>query len=504
MNFANYLTQAARDVPQRTALADPEREVTFADLDTETSSFADALAGLGIEPGERVAIYLPNSVTFVTAYFGAMKRGAIPVPVNMRFQGNEIEYVLEDVDAQALVTSGRFEESLADLDAAALDRLVVAGGSRGHDYRELVAEGDAGVETHPRKEDELADVMHTSGTTGRPKGVEHTHRNLGTNARAINANMEWSRHETGLTVNPCFHVSGLHVTVSPLLVAQATDHLLPSWDPAAALETIEEHDITTSFCIATMIIDLVNFEDADGYDTSTLEVVGCGGSPMPKDLIEQFETTYDAALLEGYGMTETTPAAALNGASQPVRKPGSIGRVLKEVVDVRLEDPETGERVERGELGELLWHGDTVTPGYHGMPEKNEEAFVRREGKRWLRSGDIGRMDEDGHLFVEDRIDDMLISGGENVYPREVEDVLYELDGIAEAAVIGTPDDRLGEKVTAVVVRSDDSLTADDVESFCRERLAGYKIPRRVEFVESFPRTSTQKVDKVALREEFK
>jgi acyl-CoA synthetase (AMP-forming)/AMP-acid ligase II len=331
--------------------------------------------------------------------------------------------------------------------------------------------------------------------------------------------MGWSSHEVALTVCPCFHVSGLNITVTPFVVAGAPNHVLPSWDPETALQTIEERGVTYVFLIPTMLIDILESDVVEEYDLSSLETVGVGGSPMPKERIETAEDRLDVRLYEGYGMTETTPLAAVNRPGQDVYKPGSIGPVAEEVVDVRLEDPETGEEVERGELGEMLWHGDTVTPGYYGMPEKNEEAFVERpappgqgegggeaadsEGKRWLRSGDIARMDEDGHLFVEDRADDMLITGGENVYPREVEDVVYQLDGVSEVAVVGTPDDRLGKKVTAFVVRSDDSITEADVEDVCRGTITDYKIPRRIEFVEELPKTSTRKIDKVAIREEY-
>jgi len=519
MNFANHVDVAARDRPDATALTDHQRAVTYAELSAETDAVANALESLGVDAGDRVALYLPNSIAFLATYFGAMKRGAIPFPINMRFEGPEIEYVLDDAGATTVVTSETFEDAIADLDVDSVEHLVVAGGSRGHDYGDLVDSADADYDVYPRKEDELAELMYTSGTTGRPKGVKHTHGNLDTNARGMVHYMNWSQHEVALTVCPCFHVSGLNVTTTPLVVAEAENHLLPEWDPDAALAAIEEHGVTYAFFIPTMVIDLLNHDDVDAYDTSSLETVGVGGSPMPKERIETVEETFGCTLLEGYGMTETTPLAAINRPDQPVHKAGSIGPVTEEVVDVRLEDPETGERVDRGERGELLWHGDTVTPGYYRMPEKNEEAFVERpapegqdggggdavdrEGKRWLRSGDIATMDEDGHLFVEDRADDMLISGGENVYPREVEDVLYELDGIAEAAVIGTPDDRLGEKVTAIVVRSDESLTEDDVDEVCRGTLADYKIPREVLFVDGLPKTSTRKIDKVALRERF-
>ncbi|MFB6164526.1 MAG: class I adenylate-forming enzyme family protein [Haloarculaceae archaeon] len=504
MNFANSVDAAARDAPGRTALTDPRRELTFGELAAETDAVANALADLGVEAGDRVALYLPNSVTFVTAYFGAMKRGAIPFPVNMRFKGHEIQYVLEDSGAVAVVTSGQFEDAIADLDGDTLDHLVVANGERGRDYAELVAEADGAFDVYPRKNDELAELVYTSGTTGRPKGVKHTHENLDANARGLIRYMGWDREEVGLTVCPCFHVSGLNITVTPFVVARATNHLLPKWDHETTLQTVADRGVTYSFFIPTMIVDLLESGLADEYDTSTLDVIGVGGSPMPRERIDAVEETFDCTLLEGYGMTETTPLAAINRPDQEVRKAGSIGPPATEVVDVRIENPETREEVDTNEKGEFLWHGDTITPGYFRMPEMNDQALVEREDKTWLRSGDVGRMDADGHLFVEDRIDDMIITGGENVYPREVEEVLYELDGVAEAAVIGTPHDRLGETVTAIVVRSGETPTAEDLDAHCRERLTDYKVPRRIEFTDGLPKTSTRKIDKVTLREEFR
>jgi long-chain acyl-CoA synthetase len=501
MNFATYADTMARNYPNRLAMSDHTREVTFAELQAEVNAVANALEGLDIEAGDRVALYLPNSVGFMTAYLGAMKRGAIPFPINMRFQGQEVQYVLDDAGASAVVTHGQFEDMIVDLDVPSLEHLIVVDGEEGHSYRDLVGNAENEYAPYPRKEDELAELLYTSGTTGRPKGVKHTHRNLQTNARGLVEANGWSAETVSLTVCPLFHVSGLNVSTTPLLSVGAENHFLPEWDPETALETMDERDVTYVFFIPTMVIDLLE-HGVEGYDLSALETIGVGGSPMPKERIENVEETFGVTLLEGYGMTETTPLAAINRPGQDIRKAGSIGPPATEVVDVRLENPETGEEVGINEKGELLWHGDTVTPGYYKMPEKNEEAFVEREGKRWLRSGDVARMDADGHLFVEDRTDDMIITGGENVYPREIEDVIYELEGVVEVAVIGTPHDRLGEMVTAIVV-GDDSLSADQIENHCREQLTDYKIPRRIEFVDELPKTSTRKIDKVSLRDEF-
>jgi acyl-CoA synthetase (AMP-forming)/AMP-acid ligase II len=507
MNFANYLDRAAAEAPTDLAVTDPGRDLSYEQFAAETDAFANALVDLGVDAGDRVALYLPNSTAFVTAYFGAMKRGAIPFPVNMRFEGPEVEYVLDDAGARVLVTVGQFEESAASFETDELDHLVVAGGERGHAFSSLVAEHAGSHEVHPRKNDELAELVYTSGTTGRPKGVRHTHGNLAANAHGLVNAMRWTSRETTLTVCPCFHVSGLNVTTTPFVVAGAANHFLPTWDVDVALSTIADREVTYVFLIPTMLIDVLN-TGVEGYDLSALETVGVGGSPMPRERIEAAEEMLGVKLLEGYGMTETTPLAAINRPGQDVYKAGSIGPPALEVVDVRIEDPETREEVGTDEKGELMWHGDTITPGYYRMPEKNAEALVQRpapedrdaETWTWLRSGDIGRMDADGMLFVEDRIDDMIITGGENVYPREVEDAIYGVDGVEEAAVVGVPDDRLGERVVAFLVGD---VTGDAVAAGLRGTITDYKIPREFRVVDALPKTSTRKVDKVALRERY-
>jgi long-chain acyl-CoA synthetase len=497
MNFANYVEFQAAERPGELAMTDPKREMSYAELDAETSAVANALADRGVEPGDNVALFLPNLTTFTTAYFGAMKLGAVPVPINLRFGESEIGHVILDVDPEVLFTIGQFEEAFVEHD---LDlELVVAGGEHGTDYGEMVADAQKSFETEPQLDTDVAEILYTSGTTGMPKGVEHTHGNLAANARAGRAHMEYGSDTVFLTVAPCFHASGLNATTTPAVVHGAENYFLPKWDPETALQTMAAKGVTYTMLIPTMVIDLLE-HGTEGYDLSAFESLLVGGSPMPKERIADAEAALGCDLYEGYGMTETTLGAAANTPGQDVYKAGSIGPVAGEMAEVRIEDPDTREEVGAGERGELLWHGDTITPGYYAMPEKNEEVFVEREGKTWLRSGDIGHVDEDGHLFVDDRVDDMVISGGENVYPREVEDVIYELEEVVEAAVIGTPHERLGEQVTAVV-RGD--VTAAEVEAVCRDRLADYKVPREVHFADELPKTSTRKIDKVTLREQF-
>jgi acyl-CoA synthetase (AMP-forming)/AMP-acid ligase II len=302
---------------------------------------------------------------------------------------------------------------------------------------------------------------------------------------------------------PCFHVTGLNITTTPFIALEAENHLLEEWDIEAALAAIERHGVTYTFLIPTMAVELLDFEGIDGYDTSSLRIVGVGGSPMPKERIEAVERTLGCTLIEGYGMTETTPLATLNRPDREGRKAGSIGRVVSAAVEVRIEDPRTEERVERGTRGEFLWRGDTVTPRYNKR-QITENRFVEREGKRWLKSGDIGWLDEDGFLFVVDRIEDMFTTGCGDVSPREIEEVIYEIEPVQQVAIIDTRDEIQGVTVTALVERRNEgSVSAAEIERACERALADHEVPDRVEFVEEFPRTATGKIDRSALRDRF-
>jgi acyl-CoA synthetase (AMP-forming)/AMP-acid ligase II len=501
MNFANYVDFQANDRPDELALTDPKREMSFAELSAETAAVANGLIDRGVEPGDRVALFVPNLTTFMTAHVGAMKRGAIPVPINLRFGDEEIAHVLGDIDPAAIVVLDRFVDLFLAQDLNA--ELVVIGdapeGTTG--YAGMVADAAKSFDIEPRLDEDVAEILYTSGTTGTPKGVQHTHGNLAANARAGRAHMAYGADTVFMTVAPCFHAAGLNATTTPALVHGAENHLLPEWNPELALRTMADRGVTYTMLVPTMVIDLLE-HGTEGYDLSAFESLNVGGSPMPKERIDAAESALGCTLYEGYGMTETTLGTAANTPSQDVYKAGSIGPVAGEMAEYRIEDPDTREAVTVGEKGELLWRGDTIMKGYYEMPEKNDEVFVEREAKTWLRSGDIGHVDEDGHIFVDDRIDDMIITGGENVYPREIEDVIYELDGVIEAAVIGTSHERLGEAVTAIV-QAEDDVTAAELKEVCRESLADYKIPRRVQFVDELPKTSTRKIDKVTLREQF-
>jgi long-chain acyl-CoA synthetase len=494
MNVANFVDRAARNVPVQPAVGDGTELLTYGDFAAETDATAASFADLGVEPGDRVAVALDNGVPFLLAYFGAMKGGAVPVPVNTQFNVPQARYVVDTSDAVAMVTDDAFAELAAELDVA-----VTVDGSVGHEFAAMRRDAPDDYDVHPRRSDELAAVVYTSGTTGRPKGVRHTHGNLHANAVAMGEYFELSRSDVTLTVCQCFHVTGLNVTTTPAIVAGAENRLLPEWDPETTLQAIETHGVTCAFFTPSMLIDLLDCDAVDRYDRSSLEVVGVGGAPMPTGRFDDAERLLGCPVLEGYGMTETAPVAAFNRLDAE-RKPGSVGPPARDVVDLRVEDLETGDPVDPGERGELLWRGDTVTPGYE-RPENERAAFVERAGERWLRSGDVGFLDDDGHLFVVDRRADMFTTGCANVFPREIEDVLYDLEGVAGAAVVDARDDRRGAVVTAVVRRTDDSLTADQIREVCTERLEEHEVPQRVEFVDEIPTTATGKVDRATLRD---
>lgn len=497
MNFANFVDLAARNTPVKPAIGDATELMTYGTLSKETDTAANALRSLGVEPGERVAVCLRNCVDFLTAYIGIMKLGAIPVPINTQFNDTQIRYVLATSDISVIVTDDQ-PEGVLD----AIETPITVDGSVGYDYHELLADAESECDVYPRRSDAVAAVMYTSGTTGRPKGVRHTHGNLMANATALIKYVGLTQKAVGLTVCQCFHVVGLNVTTTPLICVQAENRLLPEWDPETALTAIETHGVTYTFFTPNMVIDLLDYEDIDRYDLSSLAIVGVGGAPMPKRRFDDAERLFGCPLLEGYGMTETTPLAAFNRLHSETRTRGSVGPPAKEVVDIRIEDPETGMPVDPEENGELLWRGDTVTPGYERQ-QNNREAFVERDGTRWLCSGDIGWMDEDGNLFVVDRREDMFTTGCANVSPRAIEDVLYGLDSVSEAAVIDTRDGLRGAVVTAIITRTSDELTVERVIEVCEAQLEEHEIPQRVEFMDEIPRIATGKIDRVSLRKMF-
>ncbi|MDS0475583.1 class I adenylate-forming enzyme family protein [Natrinema sp. 1APR25-10V2] len=516
MNFADYVDHAARNHPDRAAIRFGDRELTYDELVSQAASLGDSLAERGFESGDVLAIYAPNSPQLVVTVLACLKRGVNHLPLNLRFERDELAYVLEDAGARGIVATDTFADGAVSLleTVDSLETAVVTDDREGAErFDALVAAGDPADRNYAAKGDEVAGIMYTSGTTGKPKGVKHTHRNYIGNAMGFVEMYELSGETNTVTVAPCFHVAGLNITVTPTLVAGGTAALLPEWDPEAYLEACEAVDAHYSFIVPTMLMDLLHFENADEYDLSHMEAMIVGSAPVPEHAIGDFEEQFGVTITEGYGMTETTPLAVLNRPE--AKKDGTIGQAYERLVDVTITDPQSREELPPGEVGEITVRGETVTPGYHDLPAVNEEQFgdVRSrtgddEGAssgEWLYTGDLGWVGEDGYFRIEDRVDDMIITGGENVYPAEVEEVVSTHPDVRSVAVIGTDHERYGEAVTAIIVPSADDLEAEAIVDHCRDSdaLANYKRPRRVEFVEGLPMTETRKIDKVSLRDRF-
>lgn len=502
--IGSWITKRAFLSGHRTAFVSGERKFTYVDAEQRTNRLASALHGLGIRHGDRVAAVLANSVEFMELLFACAKLGAVFVPVNVRLTPEEVGYILADSRADVFVFHGPLGElgraALREPDVRVSHAVCVSGtvGDGESGYEQLLAGG----EPHPLDRDvsgsDLACLMYTSGTTGRPKGAMLTHDNMLWNAINI---LSFGRglRETDVTVTvaPMFHIGGLGVHSLPLVYVGGTNVILPSFDPAETLAAMARERVTVQFMVPAMWAAVTQIPDFSTHDLSTLELAVAGGSPVPLTVIEFFRR-HGVPFQEGFGMTETAPMVSVLDAEHVVEKAGSIGRTAFHV-QARIVDDDDRD-VPTGTVGELVVRGPNVFVGYWTQPQATAEAF--RGG--WFHTGDLGRMDEQGFITLVDRKKDMIISGGENVYPVEVEQALYQHPLVVEAAVVGLRDDRWGEVPLAVVAcGSGEQPDAEDLVKWLRERLAAFKTPKRVEFVDSLPRNATGKVLKTELRSRY-
>lgn len=498
MNLYERFARRARDRSDASAVADPDGDdITYDELRTRAAAVAATFQDR-TEPGDRVAVFMLDNPTVLAVTLGAWRAGCAVTPVNYRFGPDEVAYVLDDVEPAVFVHDSVFASTATEAaDSVGLDDALLHGHAR--EFRSD-AFGDAAAAPEPvtRLDDEAAVVMHTSGTTGDPKGVVQTHRNVGAQVDAGISTYDVTADDVAVVSVPLFHVGGFHGATLMALFTGGSVVIHPAWGAAEWARLVEASNATVSGLVPAMMVDVLRSDEAREYDTSSLRMCFYGGSPAAESTLDEFEAAFDVdSLLNYYGQTE---AAGLTVAGTPEmpRTEGVLGEPVP-TVEARIVDPDRGEDVRDGEDGELWLRGDSVMPRYWEAPERTSRAFENG----WFRTGDVVRR-EDGVLYFVDRLDDIVLSGGEKVAPSRVESVLSELDGVEDVAVFGTPDDRLGEVVTAAVV-GDQSLTADDVEEFCDDHggLAGYEKPRAVHFVDSFPRTGSQKVDKSALADEL-
>ncbi|MFB6219943.1 MAG: long-chain fatty acid--CoA ligase [Halolamina sp.] len=515
-NLTTHLREAVADHPDRAAVGFKGREISYTALWTRAGQFAAGLTERGIGAGDPVAVYLPNLPQFVTAFHGTLRAGGVVVPMNPQYKSREIRHLLDDSGAKAVVTIPDLVPFVEEVrEETDVDWVITVGEGTADSTAFEGFLGDGAPDVVARDDDELAVQPYTSGTTGQPKGVRLTHENLASNA-LTSADLVpegTTPSDKQLGVLPLFHIYGMTVVMNATLFNGATYYPLPAWDAPEAVSLIEDEELTLMHGVPAMYNDIINQPDAAGFDLSSLRMAGVGGSGIPAEVLRRFEDLYDTTVYEGYGLTETSPVTHFN-TEERGRRVGSIGKVIPDVSARVVDDEfETVPPVERGPVdddadldditGELVVAGPNVMAGYAGLPEANEAAFTERDGNRWFHTGDLGYHDADGFFYVVDREDHTINTAGYNVYPREVEELLFELDGVADAAVVGIPDERRGETVKAFVVRTPDAdLTADEVRQFCLDRLAEYKHPREVAFVEELPRTTTGKVQKFELRGE--
>ncbi len=492
------------------------REYTNVEAAREAIQLAAGLRSLGVEKGDRVIVMMLNSPEVIISYQAISRAGAIIIPVMPLLKGPEVHYIAENSAAKAVITSAVLLPLLrgALADVPTMQHVIATGIETGegqageghftvHAYKDVVARGAAyadryledleGVSLSP---DDTAVILYTSGTTGKPKGVVLTHRNVVSNAASGRENISGEagstqEREVQLAVLPLAHAYGLVATnVGYLAGSQGILH--PRFDTTAVLSAIERYHVTSFAGVPAMFVALLYTPDADKYDMSSLRYCVSGSAPLPLAILEGFEKRFNCMILEGYGLSEASAVLTSHGLDMP-RKAGSVGKPLPDVELLIVDENE--QPVPVGKVGEIIARGPNIMKEYYHMPEETRQAL--RGG--WLRTGDMGRFDEDGYVYIVERKKDVIIRGGLNIYPHDVEEVLNRHPAVIESAVIGVPSERMGEEVKAFVVTRSD-VDAATLMAYCREWLANYKTPSEIEFVNSLPRNAVGKIDKKELR----
>lgn len=489
--YAN-LAGSARRHPQHVALRCDEQVLTYAEFRSATAKMATLLQAAGIGAGDRVGIMLPNTPAFAVVFYGALHLGAVAVPMNPLLSAREIEFYLSNTSAKILFATPAFADAARDGAQQAGARCELVDDAS---LRQLIT--DLTEHAHPAEcaDDQTAVVLHTSGTTGHPKGAELTHGGLGRNAEvSVRTLFHGAPDDVIMGCLPLFHVFGLTCGLNSAVLAGATLTLIPRFDPVKALQVIERDGVTIFQGVPTMYSALLGAAaelptDQVQSATRTLRLCASGGAAIPVQVIHNFEKTFGCAILEGYGLSETSPVASFNHPGK-TRKPGSVGTPI-EGVEMRIVDND-GNAVPLGEPGEIQIRGHNIMKGYWNLPEATAEAM---DAEGWFSSGDIGKVDEDGYYYIVDRKKVLIIRGGFNVYPREVEEVLYAHPDVAEAIVIGMPHESLGEEVgAAVTLKPGHHVSAEELRDFVKTQVAAYKYPRRIWFVDDLPKGPTGKL----------
>jgi len=520
LNLASIPLKSASMYPETPAIFFGEKVLSYKALQDQILCCAAVLKARGIGSGDHVAIMLPNVPQFTINYFAILTLGAVVVPLNVLFVEDELAYHLQDSESKALIVWDTFlGAAVPGARIAGVKKIFVC---RTPDTKTKLADGLidqahamqqsakntdlSSVQLRATNADDTAVMLYTSGTTGRAKGAELTHFNMFDNARFVSERMMrtepdrltvFSSGHVALAALPLFHSFGQTCIQNGFLMNGAAISLMPRFTPTDAAMLIKTHGITFFAGVPSMYIAMLNDPGVSAEQLATLKYAVSGGAALPEDVLGQFKQVYGIDILEGYGLSETSPVACFNNLMTGC-KPGTVGPAV-DLCEVKVVD-ETAKDVPLGDRGEVIIKGTNIMKGYYKKPLETDE--VLREG--WLFTGDIGILDKDGYLSIVDRKKEMIIRGGYNIYPREVEEVLYSHPDIVEAAVIGVPDTQHGEEVMAVFVLKDGiSMSHESLEIYCREHLAAYKVPRKSQVVDSLPKGPTGKILKRVIKEKY-
>ena len=496
MNIASHVERVARADPGHKAIVFEGRDISYGALDACACALAHSLRANGVQRGDRVALYLPNIPAFMLAYLAGEKLGAIVVSVNSIFKSEEVKYLLNDSGAKVVFTTAELLPSVPRHECPTLEKTVICEGQAAGEIvlGDWLAAGKPTFKTEDMAADDAAVLLYSSGTTGFPKGVTLTHNNIITNTRAAVNCSHHSGDDRLAIFLPLFHVFAQNYIMNAGFVAGATLVLFRRFVPDVVLDAIERERVTMFFAVPTIYIALLG-ANVPKQKLASIRYYFSAAATMPQEISRRWTEIYGPAVHEGYGLTECSPCAAYNHVAK--HKFGSVGTAIEDF-EVKIFD-ENDREVPRGTWGEIVMRGPGVMKEYWGKPK--DTALALRSG--WLHSGDIGRMDEEGYVFIVDRVKDMINVSGFKVWPAEVEHYLYQIPEIREVAVYGIPDELKGESVCAAVVLKDGAqLNSDDVIEWCKQKLAAYKTPARVDIVKELPKSATGKILKRMLRQQ--
>lgn len=501
-NIPQLLERQVQETPHKAFLFSEAdgRQFTYVEFDGAVNATARLLSSQGIVKGDVVSLLMPNCAEYIIAYFACWKLGALAGPVNSLLKEHETAFVMNNSEAKAILVNSEFRERIESIRGELPHlRSVITFDDVAEATREFAGSADILSAISLCDKDDDAIIIYTSGTTGKPKGCLLTHGNVIANARQVSQWLSFTPNDRLLTIMPLFHMNAVSVTTMSVLYAGGSTVISPKFSASKFWNTISDYEITSFGSVATMLSILLNtYPDGlpQGLTTDQLRFAMCGSAPVPAEVMKKFEETFNCPVVEGYGLSESTCRSTFNPPDQR-RRPGSCGLPIGNEMKV-FDDHD--DEVADGELGEIVLRGDNILKGYYKNPNATANAF--RNG--WFHTGDVGYRDKDGFFYIVDRKSDMIIRGGENIYPREIDEVLYQHPAVAAAATIGVPDPLYGEEVAAFVVLKDSSkVTEGDLISYCTEKLADYKCPKAIRIVRDIPKGPTGKLLKRELAKAY-